>query len=358
MPPVRTQPLLHREIPALATLPFLPLLEGPTPVEHLGDLAGVRRYLGRTGVYVKRDDLSSSIYGGNKIRKYEYVLGEARARGRSHLVTAGGIASTQVTATAVIGKALGFEVTAVLFDQPLTRFGQRALLADHAAGARLIYGGSYAGTLRASVPELLKRGRHPILPGASTPLPNLGYVDAAYEIAAQVERGEMPRPDAVVVACGSGGTVAGLAVGFARLGWETEVIGVQVSTLFFSNTPMIRTLAHQTQRYLATFDPTATRSRPRLRVDHRAIGAGYGAPTADAVRAARVMEEITGFEGEVTYTGKAFSALREIGLSPDYQHRTLLFWNTLTRTPPSIDGVSSSMLSSELRSVYEGDPQA
>ena len=141
---VRSRPALFDAIPGLAgRLPWRPLAHAPTPVERCSAIAS---WLGRDDVWMKRDDLISPLYGGNKVRRYEFVLADALERKARTLVTAGGIASTQVMATAILGAHVGLPVRAVLFDQPLTRFAQRALLADATAGARLIHGGGYGLT--------------------------------------------------------------------------------------------------------------------------------------------------------------------------------------------------------------------
>ena len=138
----RTETLLAAEYPDLAvSVPWTPLAHVPTPVEPC---AAIADYLGRGDVWVKRDDLVSPLYGGNKIRRYEYLLADAAARGARTVVTAGGLGSTQVLSTILFGRALGFDVTAALFDQPVTKFVRRALLAGHAAGGTLLHGGATA----------------------------------------------------------------------------------------------------------------------------------------------------------------------------------------------------------------------
>ncbi len=349
--PAGREPPIFAEYPELGRRPFLPLLHGPTPVEPMGRLEG---YLGRGGVWVKRDDLASPVYGGNKVRKFEFLLADALDAGARGLWTVGGLASTQVTATALFGRALGLPVRALLFDQAMTRFGRHALLADVAAGAELVYGGPLPLTALRALGEAAFGGRGYALvaPGASTPRPNAGFVDGAFELAEQVRRGEMPRPDAVVVPAGSGGTVAGLALGFARLGWPTEVIGVRITSRLVCHAPWVRALAEATGRALERASPRfgrPGRGALRLRIEHRVAGAGYGEPTVEAREGARRLAEVTGHEGEVTYSGKALAALRLLANEPGYASKTLLFWNTLSRCLPPAGGVDPSDLAPPLR---------
>lgn len=343
--------MLFAELPELARRPFLPLVHGPTPVEPMSRLEG---YFGRGGLWVKRDDLASPVYGGNKVRKFEFLLADALDRGARGLWTVGGLASTQVTATALFGRALGLPVRALLFDQAMTRFGRHALLADVAAGAELAYGGPLPLAALAALGEAAfgPRGYAFVAPGASTPRPNAGFVDGAFELAEQVRRSEMPRPDAVIVPAGSGGTAAGLALGFARLGWPTEVIGVRITSRLVCHGPWVRALAEATARALERISPRfgrPGRGPLRLRIDHRAAGRGYGEPTDEAREGARRLADVTGHEGEVTYSGKALAALRRLGGEAAYTRKTLLFWNTLAQTPPPAGGAGPSDLSPPLR---------
>jgi len=213
LPEGRARPLLFDAFPGLARdLAFTPLAHVPTPIEPMTAIPSLG-----SRVWMKRDDLCSPLYGGNKVRRYELVLADIRAQGKTRIVTAGGLASTQAMATALFGRELGFSVRIVLFDQPITAFAKHAMLVDADAGAELIWGGGYVTTalrtwrtLRAETNENAL-----ILPGAANPLANLGYVDAMLELAQQVEAGVCPRPDRIVLPTGSSGTLAALALGAA-----------------------------------------------------------------------------------------------------------------------------------------------
>jgi D-cysteine desulfhydrase len=358
--PARRELPLFAELPALARAPHLPLVHGPTPVEPMRGLEG---YFGRGGLWVKRDDLASPLYGGNKVRKFEFLLADALDRGARGLRTVGGLASTQVTATALFGRALGLPVRALLFDQAMTHFGRHALLADVAAGADLAYGGPLPLAALRAVGEAAfgRAGYALVAPGASTPRPNVGFVDGAFELAEQVRRGEMPRPDAIVVPAGSAGTAAGLALGFARLGWPTEVIGVRITSRLVCHTAWARALAEATGRALARACPGFGRPGAgplRLRVEHRAAGRGYGEPTDEAREGAARLALVTGHEGEVTYTGKALAALRALAREPAYATKTLLFWNTLTSAPPPVGRAGPSDLPPPLGRLWHKPPVA
>lgn len=346
---------LFAEAPELArSVPWRPLASAPTPVEPC---AAIEAYLGRGGVWIKRDDRISPIYGGNKVRRFEFLLADAERRGAKTLVTVGGLASTQVTATVLFGRALGFGVTAVLFDQPVTRFARAALLTDAAGGARLIHGGGYAMTALRAI-RALRQAERPyfILPGASNAAANLGYVDAMLELAGQVARGEAPRPDRIVVPTGTGGTVAGLALGAAILGWPTTIVGVRITERIASNRAVIRYEIESTARFLAQRAPRWLRRRlpaPRFALDHRAIGPGYGYPTPDAIAAVPEVERLIGVPGEVTYSAKALAALRLI--ARESPGETILLWQTLSSVRPALAPAGPEALPGTLARLFEGE---
>lgn len=339
-PGARTRPLLFDALPALAReVAWRPLAALPTPVQRIESAA---RWIGRDDVWMKRDDLASPLYGGNKVRRYELVLAEAERRGARRLVTAGGIASTQVMATALFGRALGLEVRVVVYDQPITRFAKQAILADASAGAELIWGGGYLTTALRTLEALVRGGRSEnflVLPGASDPIANLGYVDAMLELAQQVERGELPRPDAIILPTGSSGTLVGLALGAAWLGWDTEIIGVRIAPLLATNRLTVAAVVSATDRYIGARDPRRwkkQRGRARWSLYHGAIGPGYGHPTLEAVDAMEQVRGLIGTEGEVTYSGKALAGLRAIAAEPRWRGKNLLLWNTLSSVRPPL----------------------
>lgn len=345
IPEGRTRPLLFDAFPDLAkTTAWTPLARVPTAVEPCDAIGG---WLGRSsGIYMKRDDLISPLYGGNKVRRYEFVLADAKRRGKKRIVTVGGLASTQAMATAIFGRALGFEVQIILFDQPVTRFALASVRGFIDAGAEVIYGGGYLMTaLRAFRAQRRDRaGNYFIMPGAAGALANLGYVDAMLELAGQVERGEAPRPDVIVLPTGSSGTLAALALGAAYLGWDTEIVGVRITTALATNRLTVGAVIRNTDRSLASRDPRwkPARDRVRYRIYGGALGRGYGHPTPEALEGAAQVAVLTGAEGEITYSGKALAGLRALIAEPRYQGKTFLLWNTLSTPRAPVEEAGSS----------------
>lgn len=339
-----------------AGVPWRPLCHVPTAVEPCEALTP---WLGRGGVWAKRDDLISPVYGGNKVRRFEFLFADLAARNARRIVTAGGIASTQVMATALFGQALGLPVRAVLFDQAVTRFAREAVLTDVAAGAELLYGGGYAGTALRTWRELRREeGNAILMPGASSALANLGYLDAMLELDAQVRDHQMPRPDVIVVPTGSAGTLAALALGVAWLGWRTEVVGVRIATLAACNRLTVNFIIRKTRRLVARYEPRFAAVNPRFTLFHGAIGPGYGEPTPEAVEGIAQMQLLTGKPGEVTYSGKALAALRALCHDPRYATKNMLFWHTLSSVRPVIPEGTEARLPAALRHVLGATPVA
>lgn len=311
-------------------------------------------------LWMKRDDLASPLYGGNKVRRYEFLFARARELGARHLYTLGGIASTQATATAVLGRANGFDVHLVLYDQPVTRFAREALCIDAMTGATLIRAGNFAtGALRLWR-ELRRRARPErflIEPGASSARANLGYVDAMLELAQQVEAGQCPRPDAIVVPAGSSGTLAAIALMCRYLRWDTEAIGVRIAPRIATNRVTIGYRVDATAKLLVTRGGADAHSLSGARwtVLQGFIGPGYGYPTSDAIDAIDVWKTLTGVPGEVTYSGKQLVALRSLIASGRLHRKRVLLWNTLSTPRPAVDAHARASIPAAFESVFEGD---
>jgi D-cysteine desulfhydrase len=304
----------------------LGLGDWPTPVVALDGLGAE--------LYVKRDDLSSALYGGNKVRKLEWLLGAARRAGAHTVVTMGGVGSNHLLATALHGRAHGLRTVGVVFDQPDTEAVRRNAAADRGAGVELVACGSkYA--LPAAVAWTMARLRlaelrPPVLipGGGSSPLGALGFVNAGLELAGQVRAGALPEPRAVFVPYGTGGTAVGLALGLQLGGLASRVVAVRVIDRLLANRPRLEALARRVRRLLRRWAPgLALPARPaaNLELRHGYIGAGYGHPTPAAEAAVAAFAERAGLRLETTYSGKAAAALLDTAAS---QPGPLLFWHT------------------------------
>lgn len=293
---------------------------------------------------MKRDDGSAAGYGGNKPRKLAWLLADAERVGADTLVTIGAFGSHHVLATAYFGRARGFAVEAVLVPQRPSAHVEENLRADVALGAVLHPAkgplDAWLG-VRRRVAELKAAGKRPyvVAGGGSSPVGTLGYVAAARELASQLRAGEAEVPDTLVAALGSGGTVAGLAVGLAAEGLGVPVLGARIVTAWLSNRVLLGRLVEGTAR-LVDAPRARMLAREALRlveVSGAALGEGYGMPTAAGERAMRLAAE-DGLTLDATYTAKAFGLLvREA--SARWQGRPVLYWHTLSASmPPMPEG--------------------
>jgi D-cysteine desulfhydrase len=329
---------LFRRFPALERVPRRSLATLPTPVEPAPELVE-RAQIG--AVWLKRDDLSAEPYGGNKVRKLEFLLADALEAGARGVWTVGAVGSNHVLATTVYAKALGLEVAARHFPQPITDHVRKNCLAVAASGAQLRFGGKLglvgAVARRAVLAALFKpTGRLYYVPaGGSSPVGALGYVNAALELVAQVEAGDCPRPDAVFVPVGSGGTLAGLVTGFALAGAPIRVIGVRVVDRIVINRPNLDRLIRGVLRLLARHGVTAPDGPRRLdyELDHSQFGGGYGAPTPAAREAVSLAGEALELPLEQTYTGKAMAGLLANARRYLGARGTAMFVDTLNSRP-------------------------
>jgi 1-aminocyclopropane-1-carboxylate deaminase/D-cysteine desulfhydrase-like pyridoxal-dependent ACC family enzyme len=297
----------------------------PTPVER----ASVSVF--GTDLWVKRDDRSAELYGGNKVRKLERLLGAARAAGKRHLVTIGAAGSHQIVATALFGAREGFTVDAVLVPQPESAHGRQNLRVALGAGLRPVVAPSWAlvPPLVAARLALFGRSASLVPLGGSNLVGSLGFVDAARELAAQIAAGELPEPDVVVVAMGSGGTAGGLAAGFEAAGLRTRVVGVAVATPVAIVRALGLRLATQCARAAGLSPVRAAAARARLTVDRGWLGRGYGYATSEGEVAIR-RAAAAGLKLDVTYTAKAFACALDRARTGARRGERVLYWHTLS----------------------------
>jgi D-cysteine desulfhydrase len=301
-------PHLHERFPALAgNLPHLVLSERPTPVRELLGL----------GIWVKEDGaFGAGGWGGNKVRKLEWLIPDARRRGRGSILTFGGLGTNWGLATALYAREHGLETALALVDQPVDAHVRAQLARLDASGARIYRTHTKARTV-AMLPWLLARnargGRPPyLLPaGGSSSVGALGYVEAALEIAAQVEEGSLPEPAHVVVPVGTGGTAAGLALGLQIAGLRTRVVGVVVNDQLRLDAPVFARLARRAAALLERRGARIGELRTEpgmIDLTRDQIGAGYGHPTEAAARAAALAAEEQ-LALDPVYTAKAMAGL-------------------------------------------------
>jgi D-cysteine desulfhydrase len=311
--------LLARYPGLAATVRRIDLGVGETPLE--------RWLVDDVPLLIKRDDLTSPLLGGNKVRALELLL--AGVGPDTILLTVGATGSTHALAVAEFGRSLGAGTEVITWPQE-THVVALATARRLAAAARVTPARSVAEAyLRAFVRRMRRAGRiHWVPAGGSVPLGALGQVSAALELAAQLERGALAAPDTLVVPLGSGGTAAGLLVGLALAGLPTRVLGVQVVPRIVANHARVARLARRTHALLSRLlgAPLPPLDVTRLSIDRAAYGGAYGRETASATAAAEQLRLAGGPRLDGTYSAKAFAAaLARARRSPDER---VLFWLT------------------------------
>lgn len=314
--------LLQQRWPAL-DLSRARLGTAPTPVERL-EIAGIDPSV---ELWVKREDAyGDGAWGGNKVRKLEWIIPEAKRRGVRTIFTVGGIGTHWGLACARYGAEHGLRTVLGLVEQPVDAH-VREQWARLQASPATIHRFADSRALKRAVPSLLARhafgpSGHGLVPhvpwyvpaGGSNAVGTLGYVETALEIAGQVAAGVLPEPATVVVPVGSGGTVAGLTLGLRIAGLDAKVIGVVVNDSLRLDAPALAKLASSTGRLIRRRGGVGV---PRLTADDfdarsEWLGATYGDPTPASVRMVEAASEV-GLELEPVYTGKALAAVADLG---------------------------------------------
>ena len=276
-------------------LPYVSLCELPTPVRKLEKLG---RKIGLDHLYIKQDGLTAGPFGGNKVRKLEFLLGEALRQGMKEVMTFGFAGSNHALATAVYAKRLGLKSISMLLPQHNAHYVRRNLLMSKYCEAELHHYPNKTllavGTFYQLQRHRLKRGKAPyvILPGGSTPVGAVGFVNAAFELKKQIDQKEIPEPDCIYAALGSAGTVVGLMIGLKALKMKSKIIPIRVVGHHFIDKNRVLELFSGTAALLHSLEPLF----PRL---------------------------------DGTYTGKTFAALIEDAREERLKGKKVLFWNTL-----------------------------
>lgn len=326
---------LWRQFPALeGALPCLNLASLPTPVTALPALAGDRC----RALFVKRDDQIASTYGGNKVRKLEFLLGHAVDRGCREVLTFGVAGSNHALATAVCAARAGLSSISMLTPQTNTRYVAKNLLMSLVAGAELHYYRTQAEADAGARFQLLRHKRRtgvePLLipGGGSNALGTVGFVNAGLELASQVDAGLLPAPDRIYLPLGTMGTVAGLRLGLAAAGLKTRIMAVRVVHPNIGNEARLEALTQATIELLRTHGcklaPSQLADVP-VELCHDFFGRKYAVFTDEGMAAIRRAAE-HGLQLDGTYTGKAFAALLADLDSGALDGQSVVFWNTLS----------------------------
>ncbi len=288
------------------------LCAGVTPLDPMSRLE--QKLGGGPKLFVKRDDCTGLAIGGNKTRKLEFAVGEALAQGADTLITAGGIQSNHARQTAAAAARNGLACELVLArNVPIdteSYLDNGNNLLDRLFGARIHVcpGDSDRMALVAERAGILRQaGARPyaVPVGASYPIGSLGYVNAAFELVAQARERDL-KLDYLVTANASGGTLAGLATGFAALQYPITLIAVGVDPKPMMLETVVAPLIDQTRQLLGV-----PASLPAVAIEAvlDQVGPGYGMPTPQMHEAVHLAARYEGILLDPVYTGKTMAGL-------------------------------------------------
>ncbi len=291
----------------------IPLANTPTPLQKM------ERLTQRTGVeiYFKRDDFTGSELSGNKVRKLEFLMADARAAGADTVITCGGAQSNHCRATALAAIRAGLGSVLILRtsdpSNPPAISGN--ILLDGLAGAEIVWitPDEYRerdAIFQREAERLRRQGRRPyIIPeGGSTALGAWGYVTAMQELAADLQRvdgGDMA-PTTVICATGSGGTTAGLALGARLSGDDIRVAGVNVCDDRDYFVAIIDAICREFNR---TWPNAAYDGVPPYEIVDGYVGRGYALSRPEELIAIRDLVRLEGVVLDPVYTGKAYCGM-------------------------------------------------
>ncbi len=300
---------LFQNYPKLKTIPWVFVVNVPTPVEKMKHLS---KKLGRE-IWVKRDDLSHEVYGGNKPRKYEFVFADALAKGKKKILTIGSIGTNHGLATTVHARRFGLETHLYLIEQKISPEVLENLACHHYFGAKLnLMRNQKHRKIAAKTKAFFDRSSYFVTMGASSPLGTLGFVNAAFELKEQIQNNEIPEPDKLFVTVGSLATCAGLVLGLELANVKTKVVGIGVTDPSWSskeNTLELAVKALEIMRQKDSSIPDVSQKlEERLIVDHSYFGGKYGEPTPEGLKAIEIAKN-DGLDLEYVYTGKTLSGL-------------------------------------------------
>ncbi|MEN8187201.1 MAG: D-cysteine desulfhydrase family protein [Bacteroidota bacterium] len=275
---------------------------------HIHKLENISKKYG-VNVYCMRDDLTGFAFGGNKTRKLDYLIADAKAKKADTLLAVGSNQSNFCRITAAYGAAVGLDVQLLLSGEKESEPTANLYL-DHLFNATVKHIDVYenAEVEKESLEletELVKQGkkvyRMPL--GGSTPLGTLGYLNAFDEILTYSEKNSI-NFDSVFHASGSGGTQAGLVLGKMVTGWQSDIIGISVGRSASELHSVVENLSVETAKMLS-ISPAET----NFIVDDNYIGEKYGAFTDPGDKAIKEFATNEGILLDNVYTGKAAAGM-------------------------------------------------
>jgi 1-aminocyclopropane-1-carboxylate deaminase/D-cysteine desulfhydrase-like pyridoxal-dependent ACC family enzyme len=319
----------------------------PSPVKKLKNLESK---LGMKSLYIKDDSGCCTPFGGNKIRKLEFLLADALENGVKSVITVGAAGSNHSLATIACAQKVGLKAIAMLTPQIPAIYLRRNLLASQKLGGELHLFPTKIlrniGIINKFLQISESTGKYPyfITTGGSCPVGGLGLINAVFELKEQIDDGILPEPDYIYVACGGGGgTTVGLSLGLKLAGLKTKVVAVGICK-GLDDKNRYKKLFEETSKFLSSLDPSIPEFKFDLadvvwRNDFSKIGFEnrgyfsdheYSETDKEIADAISLFSDSEGIRLDGTYTGKVFCALLRDLKSKKLKDEVVLFWNTFS----------------------------
>ena len=323
------QSRIERAIGRFNSIPHLNYGVYPTPIE---EASRFREALGAAAprVFIKRDDYAGPGFGGNKVRKLEYVLAKAVADGVEVAITSGGLKSNHARVTAAMCARIGLRCVLILNSAAVTYEGLKpaSLAVDELLGAEVVRVGSReerATTVESVAESLRGKGKKvAVIPiGASIPLGALGFVRAVEETKSRLEAIDT-RIDYVFHSSSSGGTQAGIVAGCQLFDWRgVKVVGVS------PDDPAASISAEVGKIIRGVGEALGAQLSEDVTVLDDYVGAGYGVPSAQGDEAIELLARTEGVILDPVYTAKAMAALIDwVRKGKLTENDNVMFWHT------------------------------
>ncbi len=289
----------------------LSLAQLPTPFHPLDNLSA--EFKGQR-IWIKRDDLTGAATSGNKIRKLEFVLAQARAEGCDRIITCGGLQSNHCRTTAILCSQLGLKCHLILRGLP-EGIAEGNLFLDQLVGADISYHtlDDYQRNLSVLFNEYKEKYQSvgqkvfTVPTGASDEIGVWGYVRAVEELKSDFANTQI-QPEYIVCATGSGGTQAGLTAGVVVHNVDSQVWGMAVcdSEVYFKNK-----VRQDIRQWQARYQVDLSLDDLKIHVNQNYIGPGYAKATTEVYQTIKHVARKEGIILDPVYSGKAFYGMLE-----------------------------------------------
>jgi|Deesub1362B_J571_1020462.scaffolds.fasta_scaffold04838_4 D-cysteine desulfhydrase len=286
-------------------LPRVKLANLPTPFEEMNRLS---KALNGPRMFIKRDDLTGPVFGGNKACKLEFVMADALEKGADVIVAPGSLQSNHARTVAIVARKLGVKAVLVLRgEKPQSYDGN--LLIDKLFGAEIRFVQAKQHEMKSILKDIMEefreKGYNPYYAPPSSPLGAVGYVNAFQELIDQAESLGV-KIDYIVHAAGSGATQAGLLVGSKAFNVKTRVIGISVEP---DNHQLVKTTLNLAKECARILDLNVSFSPSDVEILYDYVGEGYGILTQEIKETIKIVAQTEGILLDPVYTGKAMTGL-------------------------------------------------